>query len=221
VKDKSKQISLRMASVNPLLLSKPAQLLDGIGTVSIRCPHAVNSDISLKIFDTIMRLNLHGIRGISEINLDLHSLTELGIESCGFRRILAWNSRKLLIVVNIHSCRFLISIPSVDDIPFISIKYTPLEELQSNGNHSNFQLFDFPTALLKTQLQAQMTALFQHLQGLELFCYFPLDFTDFCLYQHIPVVSLSHQADGKLPNLPPFYGEKIKLDQFDLSSWSK
>jgi hypothetical protein len=95
VKDKSKQISLRMTNVNPLLLSKAAQLLDAIGTVSIRYPHAqaLNPEI-LKIFDTIMQLKLNGINGISEINLDLHSLTELGIECCDFRRILAWNSRK-------------------------------------------------------------------------------------------------------------------------------
>jgi hypothetical protein len=223
VKDKSKQISL---SINPLLLSKAAQLMDGIGTVSIRCFHTQkflqkNHLISLKNFDTIMRLNLHEIEGISEINLDLHSLTELDIKNGGFRRILAWNSRKILKVVNINSCGSLISIPALDDIPFIDLVHTALEELQSNGNHIRFQLFDFPTARVQNQIQAQMPSLFQHLQDLELCCCFPLDFTDFSFYQHIPVVTLTQQVDGNLPSLPPFYGGKITLDQFCLSSWSK
>jgi hypothetical protein len=55
--------------------------------------------------------------------------------------------KKILNDVTIRFCRFLISIPALDDIPFISIKDTPLEQLQSNGNHTHFQLFYFPTVL--------------------------------------------------------------------------
>jgi hypothetical protein len=74
---------------------------------------------------------------------------------------------------------------------------------------------------MQNQLQTEILSLFHHLQKLELFCCFPLDFTDFSFYQHIPVVALRHKQNGKLPSLPPFYGERIRLEQFCLSSWSK
>jgi hypothetical protein len=226
VKDKSKQISMRIKGVTQSTLLKYAHLYEGIGKLTVE-QVTIENDFRFPVFHKIRHLKLSGIGGgfrqqPLQANFDLEDLETLELNHCRFKEIVAWNSSKSLKTVTIRGCSPLSSIPALDDIPVVSITATTsLTHFQSKGNHKKFSFVG--STLDKESLQLISQPLFCNgLQALSLWCTFNIPDLSFC--QNIPVVDLYNSSGGYrndlYPSLPLLNGEVLKLQHFSLGSWN-
>jgi hypothetical protein len=224
VKDKSKQVAMRIKGVTQTILFKYAHLFEGIGKLTLE--HAtLGKDFAFHIFSKIRRLKLSGVDGLNrqpfQADFDFANLEELELNCCRVSEIIAWNSSKSLKKVIISSCSPLSSLPPLDDIPVVFIMSTSVTHLQSIGHHKEFSCVG-STLDNETLALLNQPSFYKGLQSLSLCCTFNNPDLLFC--QNIPFVDLYNSSNSYrndfYPPLPVLYGKELKIQHFSLASWN-
>jgi hypothetical protein len=126
VKDKSKQIGMRIKGVTQSTPLKYARLYEGLGGLCVEQVVLPKDFPIATVFRKIRYLYLSFVGpGVTQANFDFECVEELDLYSCHLGEIVAWNSSKSLKKVTIHDCSPLSSIPPLDNIPDVSISATP------------------------------------------------------------------------------------------------
>jgi hypothetical protein len=222
VKDKSKQIGMRILGASQPLILRFGHLFERIGKLTLE-KTMFKMDFPLTIFNNIRHLKLSSTGlGLTHANFDLGHLETLELLHCGIEEIIAWNSSNSLKTLILLGCFKLKSIPPLDNIEDVYIHgASRLTHFRSSGNHKKFT-FSGRTLDETTLLVMNQPSFYESLQNMRLCYHFtPSDFT-FC--QNIPVIDLNNNSRNSrndcYPPLPVLNGKEIKLNHFSLSSWN-
>jgi hypothetical protein len=224
VKDKTKQIAMRIKGATQSLLMKYGHLFEGISKLTVE-ELTIEEDFSFAVFNKIRCLKLDHIGTDSDplafrVNLDLENLEDLELEYCQFREIVAWNSSRCLKKLTITGCSNLASIPPVDGITVVSVTATSaLQHFQSTGGHKTFTNVGSHLDQA-TMLAMNRPSFYKELKELKL-CGTFAGVPDFAFCQQIPLVDLSnHSSIVPYPSLPVLHGRELKINHFSLGRWT-
>jgi hypothetical protein len=228
VKDKSKQIEMSISNLDQSSLINYAQYYNGIKSLSLDgSQQTFNSQLSFHMFANICYLTLIRIKGIRQAHFYLDKTIKLELRHCDFEEILDWRTNHSMKEVIIHGCDELISFPTLEGIPVVTIT-THKEHLNHFQVGGQTKLsFDGRAITLKTlqHIASQPTTFFDSLTYLRIRCPgFPMDFQDYSFCQNIPVLYLKNNLGfGRISESPyfprVFNGRKITLSYFNLSRW--
>jgi hypothetical protein len=218
VKDKSKQISVKLVNVDEKLIRKYAKFFNGATRVFlVHFTFGVN--MKFQVFNSIAHLLLIGCDVRSVVDLNLENLEFLLIYRCNFEGISSWNGSGRLRSITITGCRSLEFLPPLDKIRSVEIKdCDELCDIQTTGGHETFA---FRSEFLSPESLQYLIqpSFYEKVQVLELCCEFPSEFLGFSFCQNIPVVELTARH-GIHHEFPVFYGEELRLQSFRLSAWN-
>jgi hypothetical protein len=224
VKDKSRQISLKLEKATTASLLEFAYLFEGIYSLTVtHLSETFKNDFPSKVFDSVYILKLHWITGIKTLKLNSSTLMKLEIIHCLFEFIPRWNEGNQLqsLVYHRNWKSNIISPPSFEGISHIDINYWNNIDPHLFGNNRSFTCTS--SEIVPSQI-LHGTVMFRQLTSLTLICNFPQNFTDFSSCSHIQFLSLKQRngysySTKHLP-FPIFYGQEITLRKFSLFSWN-
>jgi hypothetical protein len=230
-KDASKQITMEFSEISEFEIldyyRKQPSFFEGVYKLALKSDGG-HSLWTLKAFDfnqfqNIKRLELTEFRSIASINFDLIGLEYLDINSCLFRHITKWNSRKHLKRLFIRDCFVDVDLPSVDDIPSVSFTGDTPENLpfSTTGNHERVVLHTpcISVALMQTFTDDNFLGKLKHLELNGIFSV-ALDDYYYSAWKDIAEVLLWNTLGLSRPSFPVFFGKEISLFSFSLSSWN-
>jgi hypothetical protein len=127
VKDKSKQITLKICRMNQSFIVNNLALYDGVAKLCLSdSPQEYNENFSFSLFSNICHLSLADVHGIPKANFYLEKATKLEIWSCNFKEITAWNATKSgLKELEVSSCYSTEKLPPLGDIYSVSLEFIP------------------------------------------------------------------------------------------------
>jgi hypothetical protein len=223
VKDKFKQITVKLSNVEEKLIRKYAQFYDGVETLHLMGFAFSFNSKTFGMLHSICRLILMCGNLSSVVDFNLENLSLLIIWNCiNVTEISSWNSSNKLRSVTIKGCPDVQFIPPLDNIKIVKIDSCySLTKFQTTGGHARFCWVEFEGhPLSKEAFQCMVQpAFYAKMQHLKLSCYFPSQFLGFSLWKNITVVILT-APPGDRHSFPVFYGVDLRLENFSLSAWN-
>jgi hypothetical protein len=219
VKDKCKQIAVRLSDVDEKLVRKYSKFYDGVASVHLK-RFSFGSNMNFQMFYSLTELKLTEIKITSEIDINLENLALLVIYQCSFRGVSSWNKNNKLKAVEIRDCQFLEFLPPLNNLDRVVIKSCfQLHELQTTGGHKAFTFIGCEVSISLFQQMIQ-PSFYAKMKRLKLSCRFPDQVHDFSVWQNIPVVELN-AAHAVRHTFPVFYGVELRLVNFKLPAWNE
>jgi hypothetical protein len=222
VKDKFKQITVRLSNVDEKLIGKYAKLYDGVATLYLTRFTFPFNTMPFQLFTSITHLTLTDGNVYSVVDFNLENLRTLIIWNCNFTGISSWNPSSKLQSVTITSCRWLRDIPPLDNIKIVDIDSCyNLTKFQTTGGHAKFSFVGYPGEYLSPESYQCMVqpSFYEGLDHLILDSQFPSKFLGFSLWKNITSVFLTTNRRN-IHSFPLFFGVELRLENFTLSAWN-
>jgi hypothetical protein len=231
VKVASSQITMEFQEISELEIldyhQKQPSFFEGVYKLALKRDGAhslwTQKAFDFSQFQNIKRLEVTGFRSIESVNLDWIGLEYLESNSCLFRHITKWNSRKDLKRLFVRDCFVSGDLPSVDDIPSVSFTGDTSENLpfSTTGNHERVVLHTpyIDVALMRTLTDVNFLGKLKHLELNAIFSVVVDDYY-YSAWKDIAEVLLWNTNGLSRPSFPVFLGIEISLFSFSLSSWN-
>jgi hypothetical protein len=223
VKDKSKQMELRLITVTPLILLNYAPKFQNIHFLFVSFSSALYSTFDFNIFNNIHTVQLSNLHDITTIHSGFENV--LVFEIC-----YAYQLEKILLnfkkfkCIRFYSCPRLIITPEIFECSSLEFDgggamIAPSDDVQLSRQIPYETLFFHS---LRMQISAIEHCNLSCLQRLALHSLDARKGRDLSMFSHVRYLSLGldeQSSYGSSMIFPTFYGQSLDLFGFDLSAW--
>eukprot|EP01040_Poterioochromonas_malhamensis_P007600 gene7600-8205_t len=222
VKDKRKQIHVKLRQVSLSQVMEYSQLFEGIHRVSIILSDSDTIHpltLNFNVFNNIYQVELYQFCNITTINDGFHNVNTLIIDYCrDLREIHNINNDRSLRKIIITECDFLSEFNlDLEGIETVEIQSRRLHRITSSLN-SLKQLSIISQVRISSELMEAIYKRAPFIQSLKLQCKLPPNFT---LLKDIPHLTLFPRNSIEYTYPIPFSNEALSLSSFDLATWNQ